>query len=93
MFGWQPSQLVGRNIGILMPEHFHIAHKDGVNRSLAAGKALRGPNEAIVGFAQHRMGLQIPVVITLIEVSKEPWIVTARLNPTRRDSDIRYDKG
>jgi len=67
MFGWSPTELVGRAVDVLVPDaqrETHAAHRshfvsDPHNRPMGIGLDLRG---------QHRNGTSFPV-----EISLSPW--------------------
>jgi diguanylate cyclase (GGDEF)-like protein/PAS domain S-box-containing protein len=41
IFGWEPEELIGRNLTVLMPKDLRPAHVDGLRRHLEEGKHVR----------------------------------------------------
>lgn len=79
MLGWRPGELIGKNIDIVIPEEFRQRHHDGVVRAVQV-QAIRPGTIAVAAYAMHKLGSKLPVIVTLTEMSKDPWKVTAQIN-------------
>ncbi len=82
MLGYHAAELVGKNIDVLIPEEFRADHQAAVERAIQSG-VIRPGQLAVTAFALHSGGQRIPVVVTLSEKSRDPWIVQAQLNYRR----------
>jgi PAS domain S-box-containing protein len=71
IFGWSTSEMVGHNVGMLMPEPMRSQHAELVKRYLAGtangGSTVVGANREVV--AQHRKGHSFPVTIGVTEAT------------------------
>jgi PAS domain S-box-containing protein len=63
LFGYEPGEIMGRNVSLLMPERYRELHEKGFVRALEAGKTIkpRQPSEAV---AVHKDGSEFPIEIT-----------------------------
>lgn len=67
LFGWTAMEVVGRDVGVFVPERFRAAHEEGMERYLATGE----PN--VVGarrevLALRKDGTEIPLELNVSEV-------------------------
>jgi PAS domain S-box-containing protein len=66
MFGYEPEDILGRELTTLMPERFHAAHREGFARYLETGRAkVIGRTVELVG--RHSDGTEFPVELSLGE--------------------------
>jgi PAS domain S-box-containing protein len=63
VFGYEPGELIGEQMPILMPEEFRAAHKDGIARYLIAG-ARHIPWTGIQLPGRRKDGEEIPLEIS-----------------------------
>ena len=67
MFGWRPSEVVGRNISMLMPEPFRTQHDAYLQRYLTTGeKRIIGIGRIVVG--ERNDGSTFPMELAVGEV-------------------------
>lgn len=67
MFGWRPSEVIGRNISMLMPEPFRTQHDGYLRRYLATGeKRIIGIGRIVVG--ERKDGATFPMELAVGEV-------------------------
>ena len=67
VFGWQPSELVGNNVSVLMPEPHRSSHDGYLNRHRSTGES-RLLNQSRELEAQRRDGTPFPCEICVSEV-------------------------
>lgn len=68
MFGWRPSEVLGRNISMLMPEPFRMQHDGYLRRYLATGeKRIIGIGRIVVG--ARKDGSTFPMELAVGEVA------------------------
>lgn len=67
MFGWRPSEVLGRNISMLMPEPFRTQHDGYLQRYLSTGeKRIIGIGRVVVG--ERKDGSTFPMELAVGEV-------------------------
>lgn len=67
MFGWRPSEVLGRNISMLMPEPFRAQHDSYLQRYLATDeKRIIGIGRIVVG--ERKDGTTFPMELAVGEV-------------------------
>ncbi len=64
LFKYVPSELIGRNIEVLIPPDILPLHTEAFKKALESGVQL-DPLKAIISYAQDRDGNRIPVMIHL----------------------------
>lgn len=64
LFGYEPGELVGRPLTVLMPERFHARHRDGVAHYRRTGTG-RIPWQGVSLVGRHRDGHEIPLEVSL----------------------------
>lgn len=70
MFAWRPSEVIGRNINMLMPQPFRDQHDGYLQRYLATGeKRIIGIGRIVVG--QRKDGSTFPMELAVGEVKSE----------------------
>jgi two-component system, LuxR family, sensor kinase FixL len=70
MFGWRPTEVIGRNISMLMPQPFRDQHDGYLQRYLATGeKHIIGIGRIVVG--QRKDGTTFPMELAVGEVRSE----------------------
>ncbi len=70
MFGWRPTEIIGRNISMLMPQPFRDQHDGYLQRYLATGeKRIIGIGRIVVG--QRKGGSTFPMELAVGEVKSE----------------------
>ena len=68
IFGWQTSELLGRNVSMLMPEPLHTEHDSFLERYLSgSGGAVIGANREVI--ALHRNGQRFPATLGVTETT------------------------
>jgi two-component system sensor kinase FixL len=68
MFGWRPSEVLGRNISMLMPEPFRTQHDGYLQRYLSTGeKRIIGIGRIVVG--ERKDGSTFPMELAVGEVA------------------------
>lgn len=82
LLGWDPEQLYGQLIDVLIAEEFVDRHHESVAHAIASGN-LRAPELAISGFARHHSGARIPVIVSLRNTSSDPRVVEAQITYRR----------
>jgi two-component system sensor kinase FixL len=71
MFGWRASEVLGRNISMLMPEPFRSAHDGYLERYLSTGeKRIIGIGRIVVG--ERKGGATFPMELAVGEVGAGP---------------------
>ena len=70
VFGYEPSELIGERLTVLMPDRFHTEHFDAVDRYIDSGERQLEWNSIQLP-AVHREGHEIPLSITFEEHSYE----------------------
>ncbi|WP_251342667.1 PAS domain S-box protein [Haloplanus halophilus] len=66
VFGYEPEELIGEKLTVLMPERFHAQHFDAVDRYLETGERRLDWNTIELP-AEHRDGHEVPLSITFEE--------------------------
>ena len=67
IFGYRAEEVIGRNIIMLMPEKYAIAHDDYIQRYLMTGqKSVIGSEREVEG--QHKDGTVFPMTLTVSEL-------------------------
>jgi two-component system sensor kinase FixL len=70
MFGWRPTEVIGRNISMLMPQPFRDQHDGYLQRYLATGeKRIIGIGRIVVG--QRKDGATFPMELAVGEVHSD----------------------
>jgi two-component system sensor kinase FixL len=70
LFGWRPTEVIGRNISVLMPQPFRDQHDGYLQRYLATGeKRIIGIGRIVVG--QRNDGSTFPMELAVGEVRSE----------------------
>lgn len=70
IFGYQPEDLVGMDVSILMPEPYASRHKQYMNQYLRTGEAkILGFGRELLG--QHATGRSFPIELSLSEVKQD----------------------
>lgn len=70
MFGWSASEVLGRNVNMLMPQPFRNQHDDYVNRYLETGeRRIIGIGRIVVG--ERKDGSTFPMELAVGEVRSE----------------------
>ncbi len=70
VFGWSASEVLGRNIAMLMPQPFRAQHHDYVNRYLDTGeRRIIGIGRIVVG--ERKDGSTFPMELAVGEVRSE----------------------
>lgn len=64
VLGWDPNDLVGKDIDVLIPRDIQFRHHRGLERSRLSGH-VRPAEIAIQSFAQRKNGERIPVIVSL----------------------------
>ncbi len=66
IFGYMNEEVIGGPLSVLMPEHFHDAHRTGFERYLSTGEAhVIGKTVQLVG--RRKDGTEFPVELSLAE--------------------------
>ncbi|HYA65364.1 MAG TPA: PAS domain S-box protein, partial [Burkholderiaceae bacterium] len=83
MFGYSRAELVGSNVGILMPERFRIGHEELLRRFAAQPETRRmGVGRPLV--ARAKDGREFPVNISLSPIeTDEGTLLTADIRDMR----------
>lgn len=63
LFGYEPAEVMGRDVTILIPERMHASHDRGFARALEAGRALN-PRRPLECAAVRKDGREFPIEIT-----------------------------
>jgi two-component system sensor kinase FixL len=75
MFGWRPSEVLGRNISMLMPEPYRSQHDRYIERYLSTGeKRIIGIGRIVVG--ERKDGSTFPMELAVGEVSGPARVFT-----------------
>jgi PAS domain S-box-containing protein len=64
--GYQPSELVGKNVSILLPHRYIKRHEAAVLASKLGG-AIRPDDVAILGHLKSKTGAEIPIIVCLVQ--------------------------
>ena len=80
LLGWQPEDLVGRRITVVVPPDLRDIHLDGITRHLMTGRtAMLGAE--VSTFAWHRAGHEVPVRLLLDRWPGVRSLFVARFGP------------
>lgn len=79
IFGFTAEQAVGARLGdLIVPPSLRESHQHGMSRYLATGEA-KILGRRLELSAMHADGRELPVELTVVEVSKDPRVYTAHL--------------
>jgi len=80
MLHYLSTELVGKNVEVLIPERLRAAHREKL-RAVREDGFTRWSDRAIVGHALTREGSEVPVTVTLTGVQDEAgrWLITAEI--------------
>lgn len=67
LLGYDPKELIGQPIGVLVPQRFRASHATKVAHYQRAGQPMQMTNRPLL-FAVARDGLQVPVTVSLAPV-------------------------
>jgi PAS domain S-box-containing protein len=74
IFGYAPSEILGRPVATLMPERFQAAHKMGMEQAVSAGESkLAGQTVELTG--RRKDGSEFPVELSLATWKKDEAIL------------------
>ena len=93
MFGWRPSEVLGRNISMLMPEPYRSQHDDYLARYLSTGeKRIIGIGRIVVG--ERKDGSTFPMELAVGEVGGPAQVFTGFVRDLteRRESEARLQE-
>jgi PAS domain S-box-containing protein len=65
IFAYPASEIIGRNISLLVPEHFHSAHERHVDRFATGAKSSRGMGGILATEGRRKSGEQFPVDVSI----------------------------
>ncbi len=82
LFGYEPGEMVGKSVEILIPERFRTAHTNGFARAIQ-GKKLNLGGRSIEVAASKRDGTEFPIELTLCS-----WHVGRRMSAGAVIKDI-----
>ena len=71
MFGYELSQLMGKNVKILQPEHIVVRHDDILKRYLKTGEGRLMGKDAIEATAKRKNGELFPIEISITETKEK----------------------
>jgi PAS domain S-box-containing protein len=63
LFGYEPGEIMGKSVAMLMPERYREPHEQGFAKALEAGKALK-PSAPLECEAVRKNGAEFPIEIT-----------------------------
>ncbi|MBI4804512.1 MAG: PAS domain S-box protein [Desulfovibrio sp.] len=63
LFGYEPGEIMGKSVILLMPERYRERHEEGFAKALEAGKALK-PSAPLECEAVRKDGVEFPIEIT-----------------------------
>lgn len=88
MFGYEPEELIGKGIGLLMPERFRESHLLHQNKFLKRPH-LRQMGSELELFAQRKDGTEFPADIILSPIRSEDGLIVVAVvrDITRRKRD------
>lgn len=86
LLGWEPDDLVGRRVTVLIPADLRVAHVTGFTRYLVTGRtSILGRDVAVP--ALHRDGHHVPVTLHIERVPVgERVVFVARMTPQRQEN-------
>ena len=64
LFGYVEAEIIGQPVSVIMPERFHKAHLDGMER-LKRGEPARFLGHSLDAWGLHRNGQELPIEISL----------------------------
>ena len=74
MFGYSPSELLGRPLTVLMPQRFHAAHRAGIKRYLTTRQErVIGHTIELAGVRKH--GQEFPVELSLAACDTDEGLI------------------
>jgi PAS domain S-box-containing protein len=65
IFGYPASEIIGRNISLLVPEKFHSAHERHVDRFATGANSSRGMGGILATEGRRKSGEQFPVDVSI----------------------------
>ena len=97
MFGYASTEMIGQNVGMLMPSRYSREHDGYIRRFLATGEAriLDAPRELV---AKRRDGSTFPIDLSVTQVDHSPYFtgiirdITDRKQLQRHILDISSDE-
>ncbi len=93
MFGWRPSEVLGRNISMLMPEPYRSQHDGYLERYLSTGdKRIIGIGRIVVG--ERKDGSTFPMELAVGEVGGPARVFTGFVRDLteRRENEARVQE-
>ena len=79
LLGWLPEDLEGQSVDVLVADEFTERHREAMQESVEKGH-LRDDIHAFKAYAKAKSGRRVPVLVSIAQLSRDPWMAKAQIN-------------